>query len=234
MKPACGVALAVILPLRMFGVESRPKEAALVDVKRIYVDQLGGGKTSDQMRDMIITALQNSGLFVLTENPERADATLKGSGDDEVFNELHDSNDSIGVHASAGNSGASHSLYSGVSSNVSASAGVTDSESSRSQERHHEASASVRLVDNDGDIIWSTTQESSGGKFKGAMADVADKIMKQLADQTRRMRSLYSKTEPASVSATPAAANAKPDAAPNAKSDDEHRPLVTRNSQVEQ
>jgi hypothetical protein len=48
----------------------------------------------------------------------------------------------------------------------------------------------VRLVGKDGDIIWSTTQESGGGKFRSAMADVADKIMKQLTEETRKMRDL--------------------------------------------
>jgi hypothetical protein len=46
----------------------------------------------------------------------------------------------------------------------------------------------VRLVDKNGDVIWSTTQESAGGKFRSAMADVADKIVRQLAEETRRMR----------------------------------------------
>jgi hypothetical protein len=46
----------------------------------------------------------------------------------------------------------------------------------------------VRLVDKNGDVIWSTTQESSGGKFRSAMADVADKIVRQLSEETRRMR----------------------------------------------
>jgi hypothetical protein len=30
-------------------------------------------------------------------------------------------------------------------------------------------------------VIWTTTQESKGAKFKGASADVAEKIVKQLA-----------------------------------------------------
>lgn len=38
----------------------------------------------------------------------------------------------------------------------------------------------VRLVSADGDVIWTTTQESRGAKYKGASADVADKIAKQL------------------------------------------------------
>src|ERR1700749_3327632 len=96
------VALLALLPSASWAVESRPPEAALADVHRIYVDQLGGGKTSDQFRDMLIAAMQSTGFFVLTENPERADATLKGSGDDLIFTEVRASSDSIGVHANAG------------------------------------------------------------------------------------------------------------------------------------
>jgi hypothetical protein len=49
--------------------------------------------------------------------------------------------------------------------------------------------ASVRLVKKDGDVIWSTTQESNGAKFHGASADVAEKITKQLiADYARARR----------------------------------------------
>jgi len=139
---------------------------------------------------MLISAIQSSGLFVLTENPERADATLKGSGDDLIFTEEHNSNDSLGVHATTGSGSSSRNLSSGVSSNSSLGIGVTDSESSKSQERRHEATGSVRLVGKDGDIIWSTTQESGGGKFRSAMADVADKIVRQLTDETRKMREL--------------------------------------------
>ena len=184
------LALIPLLPLTAFAVESRPSEAALADVKRVYVDQLGGGKTSDQFRDMLISAIQSTGLFVLTENPDHADAMLRGSGDDLIFNEEHNSSDSIGVHANAGSGSSSRSLNSGVSSNSTTGIGVTDSENSKIQERHHEATGSVRLVSKDGDVIWSTTQESNGGKFRSALADVADKIVRQLADETRRMRDL--------------------------------------------
>ena len=57
------LALLLILPLailsRSFAIEIQP-QAALARVRRIFVDQLGGGKTSDQMRDMMIAALQAS------------------------------------------------------------------------------------------------------------------------------------------------------------------------------
>lgn len=182
--------MLILAPWAARAVEIRPAEAELADVKRIYVDQLGGGKTSDQFRDMLIAAIQSTGLFVLTENPERADATLKGSGDDLIYTEEHNSNDSIGVHANAGSGSSSRALNSGVSSNSTMGIGVTDSEGSRIQERRHEATGSVRLVGKDGDIIWSTTQESNGGKFRSAMADVADKIVRQLTEETHRIRDL--------------------------------------------
>ncbi len=48
--------------------------------------------------------------------------------------------------------------------------------------------ATVRLVNKDGDVMWSTTQESNGAKFRGASADVADKITKQLTTDLERLR----------------------------------------------
>jgi hypothetical protein len=164
-------------------------EAGLATIHRIYVEQLGGGPTSDQMRDMIIAALQNSGLFVITENKERADAVLKGSSDDHIYTEDHNTNDSVGVHANTGGSSGSRStLGSGVNESHTAGAGISENESSHIQERRHEAAASIRLVDIDGDVVWSTTQESSGGKFRGAMADIADRIARQLITATRKAR----------------------------------------------
>jgi len=37
-------------------------------------------------------------------------------------------------------------------------------------------------------VIWSTTQESNGAKFRGASADVADRITRQLAAELERLR----------------------------------------------
>jgi hypothetical protein len=185
-------------------VEIHPAQAALAKVRRIYVDQLGGGKESDQMRDMLIAALQNAGLFVITENPERADASLKGSGDDKVFTDQHNTSESIGFHAGdASGTRSAVSIGASTSSNKSQSAGISENESSNIQERRHEATASVRLVNSDGDVIWSTTQESNGAKFRGAMADVADKIANRLIEETRKAR--------ATAIAATAAAPVKPE-----------------------
>jgi hypothetical protein len=170
-------------------IEPATVPPSLTRVKRIYMEPLTGGATSDQMRDMIITALQNTKLFLFTDNQEKADATLRGSADDKIFVEEHSVSEAVGLHASAGGGGASNnSMGGGSSSHKTAGAGITDNESSHIQERRHEASASIRLVNEDGDVIWSTTQESSGGKFRGAMADVADKIARQLTEDTRKAR----------------------------------------------
>jgi hypothetical protein len=168
----------------------------LARVRRIYVERLGGGGESDQMRDMIITALQNSKLFLMTDNIDRADAVLRGSSDDKIFTDEHDSSESIGIHASSGSGGSvNNSTGIGTSSHQNAGAGVSDNENSHIKERRHEASASMRLVDTNGDVIWSSTQESAGGKFRGAMADVADKIARQLMEDTRRARAAASHSE---------------------------------------
>ena len=73
----------------------------------------------------------------------------------------------------------------------SLSAGVGENESTNIHERKHEAMATVRLVNKDGDVMWSTTQESNGAKFRGASADVADKITKQLTADMERLRRKY-------------------------------------------
>ena len=168
----------------------------LLTVRRVFVDRLGGGETAAQMRDMVIASLQNSKLFAVTENQERADAILRGSAEDLVFNDVHTSSDSINAHSSIGTSntndvgairGGSRS-YDRNSRNIGL--GVGESESSHSVERRHEANAAVRLVNKDGDVIWSTTQESTGGKFRGSSADVADKITARLREDYERAKKL--------------------------------------------
>jgi hypothetical protein len=169
----------------LFAIE--PSEAdQLLCVKRVYVDKLDGDETALQMRDMIISALQQTHLFVVTENQERADAFLRGSSEDLVFTESHASSDGVNAHVSA-SSGSS--AYKGGSFNKSIGSGLGENESSHSVERRHEASAAIRLVNKDGDVIWSSTQESQGGKFKGSMADVAEKVTRQLADDVLKARS---------------------------------------------
>ena len=177
----------------------------LLTIRRVFIDRLTGGETADQMRDMISSALQSTGLFVITENRERADAILRGAAEDLVYTDVHTSSDSIHADAHFGFSNAdstsnSTSGFAGFGGHTSDSqrdsrsrnGGMSagDSESTHSVERRHEAVAAVRLVNKDGDVIWSTTQESLGGKFRGSSVDVADKITKKLLADYERARKL--------------------------------------------
>lgn len=170
--------------------------AQLLAVKRIYVDRLTGGETATQMRDLIISSLHGSRLFVLTEKEDRADTILRGAAEDLIFTEAFSSSDGVNIRtgASANSGSSSGSRFNGAGGNVSErsgrslSLGVGENESQSSKERRHEALATVRLVNKDGDVIWATTQESTGAKFRGASADVADKITKQLILDCERLK----------------------------------------------
>lgn len=161
----------------------------LLRVKRVHVERLGGGEGADQIRDMIIASLQRTGLFVLTEDPERADAILRGSAEDLIYTEVHQTAESVDARGAVtlGTPRTSTGRYTG-GRGVAVSGSAGENESSRIQERRHEASAAVRLVDKEGDVIWSTIQESKGAKFRGASADVAEKITRQLVADYERAR----------------------------------------------
>lgn len=90
----------------------------LVTVKRVFVDRLTGGETAAQMRDILMSSLQGTKLFVLTENQERADAILRGAAEDLVFNEVHTSSEGINAHVNAG-TGRSNSRSAGPYGGVS-------------------------------------------------------------------------------------------------------------------
>ncbi|MBV8897441.1 MAG: hypothetical protein JO051_13075 [Acidobacteriaceae bacterium] len=159
----------------------------LLDVKRIYVAELKGGAEAESLRELIIASIDSTKLFVMTDNPERADAILKGAADDHAFTNTFDSDESISGRESGGKGGSGGGLSS-KSGGLYAGIGASDNESHHIKERKHEAYASVRLCNLDGDVLWSTTQESTGAKFRGASADVALKIAHQLSIDIDRAR----------------------------------------------
>ncbi len=166
------------------GVEERGL-LQLLTIQRVYVDRLTGGETAAQMRDILISSLEGAKLFILTENQERADVVLRGAAEDLIFTDVHQSSEGISARVNAGtgkSTSNSRAQYAGIS--------VGENESDRSAERRHEAIAAVRLVNKDGDVIWSTTQESLGAKFRGASADVADKITMRLKEDYKRAKEL--------------------------------------------
>ena len=159
----------------------------LLGVRRIFVDRLTGGETAAQMRDLLVSSLEGAKLFVLTDNQERADAFLRGGAEDLVFTDVHSSSEGINARANIGTGRGARTTN---SQSANAGFGVGENETSRIQERKHEAVAAVRLVNKDGDVIWSTTQESQGGKFRRASTDVADRITKKLLEDYERAKKL--------------------------------------------
>jgi curli biogenesis system outer membrane secretion channel CsgG len=162
--------------------------AKLLKVRRIYVESFGDDTIVKQLQAMLITSLAESKRFIITENKEKADAILKGTGLENTSQEFHAIGDSTVVAAA---SGGSHSQVGGNVSNgtgsisgsssggfVARNLGTSDSQAST--ETVNDARLAVRLVSSDGDVIWATTKESKGAKYKGASADVADQIVKQL------------------------------------------------------
>jgi hypothetical protein len=169
--------------------DDTPAARDLIAVRRIYVDVLTGGEAAARLRDMLMASLQKTQLFIVTENQDRADAVLKGAADDKVFTDHFRSSDNLNMHAqSSASDHSSESRFYTEGESHSAGIGIGESESSNIDERKHEAVAAVRLVNREGDVIWSATEESLGGKFLGASADVADKIARQITADYRRLQ----------------------------------------------
>ena len=183
--------LYIVMLLAPVAVDDEPApedETAgqLAKVRRIYVDVLTGGDTALQIRELLMTSLQRSKQFIITENEDKADAVLKGAGEDEVFTDTFQASEGINARSQVGEGGsASTRNYASSTNNHSAGLTIGENSSRHTEERKHEAIATVRLVSKGGDVIWSATAESLGGKFLGASADVADKIAKRLVADYR-------------------------------------------------
>lgn len=151
-------------------------EKEIARIKRVHVDRFTPGDGSEQIRDLLIAALQRSKLFIVTENAERADAFLRGGGEDSIFNEEFQFREGLNARVGAG-----LGRGTGVrSSGANAQAAASDDESQRLSERRHEALATVRLVNKDGDVLWAITKESRGSKVKAATVDLVERIVEQL------------------------------------------------------
>ena len=177
---------------------------ALSQIKRIYVESFGDDPISKEMQAMVVDSLSKSKVFAVTENRDKADAILKGSTLEKTSQEAHSYSDGtlVGVAQSSVNgsvhgsssgdlsgsfdngtgniNGSSTGYVNGSINGSSSSTHMADRTSISSINTVNDARASVRLINSDGDVIWTTTQESKGAKYKEASADVADKIVKQL------------------------------------------------------
>lgn len=211
--------LCALLCFAPYAVQTPEEQStqALSKVRRIYIAVLTGGDAALQIRDLLMSSLHQSKLFVITEEEDKADAVLKGAGDDDVFTDTHQTSDGLNARSQMG-AASSEGLrnYANSSSNHSGALSLGENQSSRTEERKHEAIATVRLVSKDGDVIWSATAESLGGKFRGASADVADKIAKRLIIDYKAAKEHVATANQLRVIPAPARASAgtAPSAAP--------------------
>jgi len=167
----------------------------LLKVTRIYVESFGDDAISKELQAMIVSSLVATKRFKVTENRERSDAVLKGVALEKSSQELHAYGESTAVGVAGGGSHGevSGSVVNGNGNISGSSAGgfvarhMGTSDSSANTETINEARVAVRLVNSDGDVIWTTTQESKGAKYKGASADVADKCVKQLLRDVEKL-----------------------------------------------
>jgi curli biogenesis system outer membrane secretion channel CsgG len=173
---------------------------ALLKVKRIFVESFGDDVTSRELQAMIVSALVTTKQFRVTEIRDRADAVLKGVALEKTSHELHAYGESTSVGTAGGGEhseiSGGNGVISGSSSGGFAARHMGISDSSVNTETINEARIAVRLVNPDGDVLWTTTQESKGAKYKGASADVADMCVKQLLKDIARLKDATSSVAP--------------------------------------
>lgn len=157
----------------------------LLEVRVIHVEPLEG-EGAAAIRAMLIGAVQRAGLFILTEDPEKADAFLRGSAEDLIFSDYDRYRTGLNVRGSSSGS----RRESGESKFGSASFGIGETDEASIRERKHEAMAAVRIVLRDGEIVWTSTQESQGAKYRGSAADVAAKVTRELEKALARAREI--------------------------------------------
>ena len=200
--PTTGQAPSSVPPAAPAVTAPSKKAARLVEVKRIYVESFGTEDASKQLEAMVVSSLTESKRFIVTEDKSKADAILKGTAMQRTSQELHAYGSATNVGTAAGSHSASVSgsggSFSGssVGGFVANHAGIDDS--SVNTETIDRAQGAIRLVNSDGDVIWTTTQESKGAKYRGATADVADKMVKQLLRDVEKLEK--PETTPESVS----------------------------------
>ena len=63
----------------------------------------------------------------------------------------------------------------------------------------NEARVAERLVNSEGDVVWTSAQESKGAKYKGASAEVADKGVQQLIRDVEKLDPAGTRPQPRSL-----------------------------------
>ena len=125
-------------------------------------------------------------LFILVGDAASADAYVCGSAEDLIYTDYQRYRSGINVLGAASSS----QRESGESNSGSASFGVGDNEDTDRRERKHEALVAVRIVLNNGEVVWAAARESNGAKFRGAADDLAHGVADELETALAKAREL--------------------------------------------
>jgi len=190
------VAVALLFPLLSSGQEKRnpapPVEPAvdlrILQVKRICFKDFGDDALGRQLKEMVIAKLFEAKRFSLTEKCVRDEFQLLGSVTERNEHTSRSESEGVGFGGVAG---------ARVDVGTGAVAGVTGNahESLSSSEVKQSAVVTLRIVDKDGEILWAISQESTGGKTKGAIGDAAERAIRQLLRDIERAEKRSEKKE---------------------------------------
>jgi hypothetical protein len=130
------------------------------------------------MRDisLAIISMEGAKLFILTENQEKADAILRGRKP-----RLH--RDALLVPTSGPAPPPAVHAADMAASGWRNRIGVL-------YRQRHEALAAVRLVNKGGELIWATTQQSLGVRFRSASCQRGGQNYRLLKEDSERARKL--------------------------------------------
>ena len=180
------LALVALLPGVLFSQAAGldvPPSRTLADIKRVCVDKIVGEEAVvAAARELAIAGLFSARRFVITEKCDKADVILKGAVLERGEMRVRGEGEATDFGAAAG--GASANRISGRAAFGAIAGG--SGESLYSAETRESASVVLRLVDQEGTIVWAYSQDSPGGKVKGAIADAIERAVKQLLREVER------------------------------------------------
>src|SRR5260370_35557113 len=149
---------------RQLAPQAGPAAAGLLQVKRIFVEGFGDDAASKQIQAMVVTSLTESKRFIVTENKDRADAILRGSGLEKSSQEVHAYSDSTAAGGAGGGFSANQTNASGGF--ASRYAAITDSR--LNTETIHDPRIAVRLLNRKTQVIRAQTQQTKRGTCHGS------------------------------------------------------------------
>lgn len=173
-----GAAAAMLAALSLSAFQD---PGGVASIQSVCVAKFSGDeKLADSVREIAIAGVFGAKRFRVTENCDRAGARLHGAVLERAEKKVRAEGESTGF-------GAVGAAVSGQHGALSA-AGADSGESLMSAETTARASVSLRLTNMDGDVVWAYTQDSSGGKTKGAVADAVERAVRQLVKDFDRAK----------------------------------------------